>query len=206
MSRRGFTLLEAVVAGALLATLAALALGTMGSASEQVALSTLQADLQARAHDAAALLRRELRVAARGSLALAGANPENGAQFQRLSYRQVVGFDAAAHAPLLSPLPPAPPHELRFEPEPGETVDGADEDGDGLVDEGRLTLARDGVDQVDLAAGVRGADLGFSFESGATTPQAADACLIIHYTLQQRGRRAGEVALRTQELRIGLRN
>jgi hypothetical protein len=166
-----------------------------------VAIGTVQGDLRARAHDAGTLLARELRAAARSSLVLAEPNPENGAQLQRLRFRRVVGFDAANHEALLDPL-----HELAFELEPGESIDGIDEDGDGLVDEGRLVLSRDGVRLAELAVGVRGRDFGFSLESGAAAPLPADACLIIHYTLQQRGRRAGELALRTEELRVGLRN
>jgi hypothetical protein len=64
--------------------------------------------------------------------------PDPGGAFgsNQFTFQQVVG-SAGAAAVWSNPL------QLRLEYEPGETDDGTDEDGDGLIDEGRVVMTRD---------------------------------------------------------------
>jgi hypothetical protein len=54
----------------------------------------------------------------------------------RLDFQVADGYDDVASAVLWRP------EQILFEPEPGEPVDGVDNDGDGMVDEGRVVHLR----------------------------------------------------------------
>jgi len=116
--RRGFSLVELVVAVCLLTMLRS------GAASSAVEL---------RASAALAAVVRELEGAARNSLT---PDPVAGLGTSELRYAQVIEFDGEQ-------VVLGNPRVLRFELEEGETADGTDEDGDGLVDEGQIVLVLD---------------------------------------------------------------
>jgi prepilin-type N-terminal cleavage/methylation domain-containing protein len=203
---RGFTVVEVVIAASVLVIVVVVALGTLGTMSEHVAKSTVQLDLRARAHDAAMLMQRELRAVSRTSLALDDADPVSG-KFRRVRYRSVAGFDTADKKVLLDPAA-GDPHDVRFELEATETSNGVDDDGDGLIDEGRLVLYRGGAEVAELTRSVRASSLELSLQPGnGASYSNGDTHLYVSFTLQQRSRTAGEPPEEhTEMFHVGIRN
>lgn len=128
----GLTLIEVTIAISLLATIVmAVALSTQ-SASDTYQTEGLRATVDTRAHHVLDLVARELAEAERGTLtpdplpALAGST---------LTYRKSTGF--AAGGATFGPW-------MRFalELEPGEVVDGLDNNGNGLADERMVAWTR----------------------------------------------------------------
>lgn len=214
MSKRaGFTIIEAVIAAALLATIIGLSLGFMATTTDHVAMGTIRLDLQARAQDAGKLIERELRTASRNNLVLSNAYPVGAGAYTWVSYRSVVGFDTSSEAALLDPtFASGNFHSIRFVLGGGETANAADDDGDGLIDEGSLVLYRSGVALATIAENVDGSTVEFLLCAGASqqpsqpTPIGSTTHLLIRYQLQQRGRRAGALDTHLYETSVGLRN
>lgn len=204
--RGGFTIFEVVISSSVLAVLVTLALGIMGSMSEHVADATVHSDLRARTHDASVLLQRELRSIARAHLVLDTPDPSS-AFFTRLRYRNVIGFDTSTGKAIVDPPVGTAAHELRFLLDGGETSDGDDDDGDGLVDEGTVVLYRAGVRMADVATSVRASSfkLALSPANGASAG-AGDTHLTVELTLQQRGRQQNITETYTEAVQVGLRN
>lgn len=125
--RRGTTLLEAVIAAALLVLLAGVAARSsqsMGAGYRtEAAVSKLRGNASVAAREVSSLLR---------SADLDGVQPP--AVPNQVSISETLEFQRSA--------PGAPVEVLQFEYEPSDPNDGVDNDGDGLVDEGRLVLVQ----------------------------------------------------------------
>jgi hypothetical protein len=209
--RAGFTVVEVVIAAALLATLIALAMGVMGTTAEHVADNTVQNDLRAQGAATSILLQRELRSVSRSDLELHGIDPSTGL-YTEARFRVVTDFNETTGQPDKEPASPLY-HSIVFEYEPTETSNGVDDDGDGLIDEGSLVLYRSGTKMAELAARVRGTSVAFKFATPAPpltpipwTPVAGDTTLEMTFMLQQRGRQPGVLDTHQVEFLIGLRN
>jgi hypothetical protein len=63
-----------------------------------------------------------------------------------LEPRTVIQFQSADGVLAMNASALTPVRVLRFQLDPGETADGTDEDGDGLVDEGRLSVTWSGTE------------------------------------------------------------
>jgi len=149
-SRAGFTLLELLVA----LTLLSLVLGsllTVGSASTRLCETGIaHSNLEAGARRALERLSREFGGARSGSLEALPESPlwQEGIDFDRPDTMRTgdgrINWSAS---------------RAEFRLEPGETDDGLDNDGNGLVDEGMLVLVQDagGAEELELvlARGVR---------------------------------------------------
>lgn len=110
---------------------------------------------------------------------------------------------------------------LAFDEEPGEPVDGFDDDGDGLVDEGRIVYVRDvggpGESQVVLATGVARAGGGETPGNGTDDDgdglvdepgfnlELAGGAVLVELTLQA-SLRGGRLGTRTIRRTMGPRN
>lgn len=131
--RRGFSLVELVITVSLLTLL----LGSVGlvSRTSDMAFRTGAASsaVELRASSALAAVVRELEVATRVSLT---PDPTAGLGTSELRFMHAIGFDG-------SEVILGNARILRLEAEEGETIDGTDEDGDGLVDEGLIVLIED---------------------------------------------------------------
>lgn len=132
-ARRGFTMVEAVVALALFVLLMSSAI--LAAKGGQGAFRATQ-----NASDVETRIRRALDRVAVELLSVGEEEllPNPAGQFgtRDLLFRKAVGLNGLA-------VTWGDQHRLAFEYEPEESDDGADEDGDGLVDEGRLVLIHD---------------------------------------------------------------
>ncbi len=117
-----FTLLETMVAGAVVAGLMVVALGTLTASDEFVGESLASSEAVLRANRFGELLTRELRGA--GAITLAGTASSPTGAFTAVSYRKPVGFDLARAAPTFGVL-----HQMRFEFDVGEGGAGSGDDG-----------------------------------------------------------------------------
>lgn len=128
----GFTLVEmAIVSGLFAVALGSLALFFRGT-ERLYRAETLDAELERQAAHALERVVRELRIAAADSFAPA---PEDG-ELSSFQYVQAVGITAGA-------VDWTTPRLLELSLEAGEIDDGLDDNGNGLVDEGRLVLTTD---------------------------------------------------------------
>lgn len=217
-ARRGFSLLEAVIAGAILVVAIGLSLGVLGNISEHVADATVASDARAQASRARTFLRSVLRgvvVAPTASLPLFPApSPVRSAPhpttnlFTGLQYVTATGFDPAARSITVGPT-----CQLSFAVEQGELLNGSDDDGDGLVDEGSLRWSRGGLPARTVAEGVDGSTLAVRFlpavglpSETTTSPLSTDVELLVAFTVQAQGRRPGTVERVSETVRIGIRN
>lgn len=214
-TRRALTLLEVMIAGAILALLIVLALGLLQDTSQSVGDSLRMGDTAQRANGMVLDLYRELRPA--GQFVLAGTALSPAGKFTSVTYRPITGFDFAATAPAFGRL-----RQLRFVYDSGEAGpgngNGLDDDRDGLVDEGRLELLEDANDDGDptddgvravLALDVLGGDA-ISFAvvpSGTATPDLSqDREITVQFTIARRLPARGEIHREPRTVRIGLRN
>ncbi len=130
--RAGFSVLELTLALSILAGVMA-SLALLGSSGYSAYQGLSQAsEVEA---DARRALDRAVSELSSLSVATMWQDPRTDLGTDVLDFQQVTGFAAGA-ATLGTPL------RLAFEYDPGETDDGTDEDGDGLIDEGRLILTR----------------------------------------------------------------
>lgn len=131
--RLGLSLVELVVA-ILLLTLLLGSIGLVGDTCERAfRRGAASSAVELRAASALAAVVRELETATRESVA---PDPVPGLGVSELRYLQSLGFDG-------NDVLFGNGRILRLELEEGETDDGTDEDGDGLVDERRIVLVED---------------------------------------------------------------
>ena len=148
--RAGFTLVEMMVALALLGSaLASLLL--VGSTSTRLCVTGItNADLEANARRAIECLSRELATARAGSIDALPASP---------LWLDVIDFDQMDAMRAGDGRVSWSPSRVELRRAPGEIDDGVDNDGNGLVDEGELVLVHDAASSVELttvlARGVR---------------------------------------------------
>ncbi|MDG1051624.1 MAG: prepilin-type N-terminal cleavage/methylation domain-containing protein [Planctomycetota bacterium] len=131
--RSGFTLIEILIAVALLGFLLS-SVGLLSSASKNAfSRGTTVSAMELRTGITSSGIQKELSLAMATSL-----TPEiaPGQRVTELTYTRAVGWEGE------TTLTTAP-RTLRLEMEPGEANNGADDDGDGLVDEGILVLIED---------------------------------------------------------------
>lgn len=208
--RRGLTLLEVLVSAGLLTLLTGMALMLLGQAHVAVGEGAARSSLGARMRAHQQLLRRELGNVISASVRLSQPAPGSGV-FTAVDYRRIEGFDADLGEPRTSSL-----RGLRFVLGAGEawTETPADDDGDGLVDEGQLVLFEDANDdgvltddeQVGVVAErVDGSAVGFGVASGGATPQPTDGELFVRLSIQLRLGRF-ERGLEDQVFSVALRN
>jgi Tfp pilus assembly protein PilW len=132
-ARRGTTIVEFAVATFILALILS-AIGLVSrSGTKSFRKSAFDAALENRARIALATLAEELEKA--GSTTLVGL-PAAPLWTDAFSFDEVQAVSSADGSVTWSPS------RLQFEYEPGETNNGADDNGNGLVDEGRIVLVR----------------------------------------------------------------
>jgi hypothetical protein len=226
VTRRGFTLIEATISGAVLLVTIGLALSLFADANRTVGESLQLTEVAVTANRLERLLRQELRGSAEmrlgategGVFTLGATSTSPAGEFTSLQYRPVTGFDTSLPGVTLGAI-----RELRFVYDAGEsggagTGSGEDDDGDGRVDEGTLQLFVD--DNGDgllgpserkkiLAHHVSSDDMAFSFASGAETDQNDDLSLRVQFTVVLRTKATGTADGtngETRQLVIPLRN
>lgn len=205
--RRGLSLLELAIAVVISAILFGAAAITVLRADAAFRETEVGAEAQRLCEQTLERVARELMNADRSSLAFAPAPPQPSVG---VSYRRAEGWAGGV-------LQLGPQRRVRFVRDAGEFVDGLDNDGDGLVDEGALILTTDVAagDDVVLVNGV--AEMGAGeLANGADDDgdglvdepgffmlwDAASATLTIELTLerlaprQRRSVRSGQIAVR----------
>ena len=128
----GFTMLEAMISASLLVSLVLVVGLASDRASGAFDEGRFNQDLDMTAHRALDEIATSLE-AARAQGLTPGSQPDFGSP--TLTFQQVVGYDGA---PQLGPT-----QTIRFELEPDELDDGLDNNGNGLVDEGRAVWIED---------------------------------------------------------------
>lgn len=131
--RAAFSLVETLIALTLLALLLS-SIGLLSSASKSAfSRGTTVSAMELRTGLASGGIRKELSLAMASSL-----DPEiqPGERVTELTYSRAIGWEGETTLT-------TPPRTLRFEFDPAEANNGADDDGDGLVDEGVLVLIED---------------------------------------------------------------
>ena len=129
----GFTLLELLLAISLLGIVLAATAIVSSTGYNTYRASSAQSMAESRARRALDRAANELRTAVADSLP----NPGGNFGMDTLDFRQAVGVDGAGSL-VLGPLT-----RLAFVLDGAEAANGADDDGDGLADEGELVLTRD---------------------------------------------------------------
>lgn len=131
--RGGFTLLEVLIALTVLALLLS-SVGLLASGSKNAfSRGTTVSAMELRTGLTSSIIRSELSLALAGSLM-----PEiqSGQRVTELTYVRALGWEGETTITTA-------PRTLRFEIDPTEANNGADDDGDGLIDEGILVLIED---------------------------------------------------------------
>lgn len=130
-SRRGSTLIEALIASAMLVMIGSTALLVSETATRSFRTETQASELEIAARTALGKIAALLRSAnAAAILPPAVAAPQSLSQFD---FRRSTGYDD-----VLDMVKWGDPERLTFEYDPGDPDDGVDNDGDGLIDEGRI--------------------------------------------------------------------
>jgi hypothetical protein len=169
----GFTLLEAMVTTALVVPLLIAVVSTGDLVSKTLGANTAAADVVASIHDSTRRALVPLRAASKGTFeggtVTAQTTTKLGLLGKLLVFtRTLVGWTttvdntdyscvrfASRHAASVSDGPSAPTSlQLEFAYDSTEIKNGIDDDGDGLVDEGRLFLTRPGGGRTVLLEGV----------------------------------------------------
>lgn len=130
-SRRGSTLIEALIASAMLVMIGSTALLVSDTATRSFRTETQSSELEATARTALGKIAAYLRSADGGAINPPGVAAPDSTWW--LDFRRGNGFDDVADAVLWGD-----PERLTFEYDPGDPDDGVDNDGDGLIDEGRV--------------------------------------------------------------------
>jgi type II secretory pathway pseudopilin PulG len=164
----GFTLLEAVTGVVLAVSVMAFATSSLATTRNVLSQATSMADVEASAQRAANAIMIELRQSgspASGSgLAVDEdtSTPRN--LTNRVTFRKNAGFDDVAGTVVWSD-----PIEFAFEYDARESGNGRDDDGDGLVDEGRIVrrdFAPDGTTRTKVIATSVFDTVSFAIEPG----------------------------------------
>jgi len=133
-TQAGMTLLEVAAAVTLFVGVVGVAVTVTRTGSEEFRSTSLHADLDMKAHRVLDRIARELSLANAASLA---AVPSSPVWAESVTFQQPAGRPAADGTFAWRTV------RIALEPDAGETFDGADEDGDGLVDEGVVALVQD---------------------------------------------------------------
>jgi hypothetical protein len=133
-SRGGFSLVELIIALTLLVLVLGLPAMILRSSSMAYSTGTSTGEIDLSSRRSLDLLASRLVSSALGRIPAAAAGPD--VPHTAVTFQVATGFDGDATVW-------APDERIALEPEPGEAVDGADNDGDGLVDEHRIVLIRD---------------------------------------------------------------
>ena len=139
----GFTLLELVITVALLALIFGTSFALSAGTSGAYAGATDEVELTERASLGTTAIVDALRGGSGTTLSSPTGPGAPGEVTQAIWFQRAKGFD-----PLLGELELDPLETIAFEPDAGDPEDGADNDGDGLVDEGRVVWTT-GVGEVD---------------------------------------------------------
>jgi len=133
-ARSGFTLLEITIAIAILGLILGAMTGVLDSARQGYIQGSATVRTQSDSRRALDRIATELE---NGGLGTLTPNPI-GVAAPSLMFQVVTGIDVATDLPVLEN-----PSRLQFLYESGETNNGLDDDGDGLIDEGRVVMTRD---------------------------------------------------------------
>ena len=128
--RRGFTLIELMIGTTIAAIVGIVLVSSSRSLGSAFQTTSSVVTLEGKVRQALDRVTKMLETASGGSTTPAAPTPPN-IPFDSLDFQQVVGFTAGA--PVLGDV-----QRLRFEYTAADPNDGVDNDGDGLVDEGRL--------------------------------------------------------------------
>jgi len=131
----GFTLLETIVALAIMGVISVVIFTLLNNAQVLEARTVAMADLRGRARAALARIAEPLRDARASTL-----TPKSGPFSTSIRYERPAPMGATATAVTYLPF-----SEVRLEDEGGEWVNGVDDDKDGLVDERRVVEGLDGA-------------------------------------------------------------
>lgn len=210
--RSGFTLLEVVLASALLSAVLGAALMVVQRGKSAMAEGHLHARAEARAHRALERVVAELRGAGIDALTPA-INPNGLTSTATLTFDPIVGVSGAA------PIWGQPIRIARVAA-PEDPNNGRDDDGDGVVDEGNLMLTRDvgGIGQAafllctqvrelaegELANGNDDNANGLADEAGFSIQRIGNM-LTIRLSVEELGE-GGETGVATVSTSITLRN
>jgi len=132
-TRGGFTLLESLISLTLLAILFLAVARTSQTASDAFDEGSIQQNLDVQAHRAVERIATLLELAELSTLTPAPTVPLGASD---LRFREPLDFAGGS-------VQWGAYQRLAFELDPGETEDGTDENGDGLVDEGRVLWTQD---------------------------------------------------------------
>lgn len=209
----GFTLLELAVATALLGALSLGLMGLLTQAQAVEARAIVMADLRSKARAAVERIAREVRDSGVSTLTPPPIAPlgSSGLTFSR----------ASGHAGSTATY--GTPWRIEWRPGAGEVLDNADNDGDGLVDEGKIVWIEnpsapvrtivmcEGVSE--LAAG-ESANLiddnanGLTDEAGLSFDLSGDTLdvLTVRLTLARRAAKGGEVLRASAEAVVKVQN
>lgn len=209
---RSFTLLEALIAAVILTGGIGLALSLFIRTDSAVGDTLAHTDHELRANRFDAFLRSELSSVDRDSIRLFDTGEVPGA-YTRMEWQPVTGYSGSS--PTLGAL-----RRLDFTLDSGETRNNADDDGDGLIDEGEISFWVDTSGNGSLEAGERavrlinvasepeeyvsgaggvGGDFVFRIEpSNSDQVVAGDARVLLNYTLLGREPSTGRVRLITR--------
>lgn len=224
ISRRNFSLVEAVISAALLLTGIGTALSMFVNANREVGDTLAKTDAEMRSDRLSRYLRSALdEVRSNATLTLSdNGDTGGGTPFTTLEFRPVVGYDAVAQTPILDPA-----RRIQFELDGGETLNNVDDDNDGFIDEGSLTFwvdnnnngAFEANERIVLASnvasgqeeylagfGVVGQDFQIRLPSGANNPQSTDTHIQMTYTLLTREPSTGRVHLIDVDHNFNFRN
>lgn len=207
----GFTLVEMLISSAIIAII----MGTIGMTvlrgKENFRQGVTTAVLEARGRRVLERIVTELQSAETSSLSPMP-NPPLGSS--NLRFRASLGYNGTA--PVWAPW-----SRIQFLPDPRDPVNGVDDDGDGMIDEGRVVLIRDdgGPNQVQITLANNVSRLlqgetanvaddngnGLVDEAGLSFSADANGTLTIRLTLGARDPR-GRTMLRTVQTSVRTRN
>lgn len=208
--RAGHSLLEVMIAAALLAAVIGPVIMIARSGHQAFQTSVVQGELEVRGRRTLDRITRELMSSTVGSM---GSFPESPSHEETLDFDQVIDVAEADGAITWGRA------RIEFQYAPGETDDGTDQNGNGLIDDGAVVLIRDpsGTPRSTvLCTFVReriegeipnGSDdngNGLVDERGLCFERTGDT-LTIHLTLE-RVDYDGDIVTRTFETSISLRN
>jgi len=151
----GLTLLEVMIASALLTIIVLVLFSILSSSASTYAWGTVHADLNGQARDLLDRLTRELADSSVSTFA-----PSFPKDSSTLTFRRTTGYSAGK-------LTYGPPITYSFVFDPGEADNGIDDNRDGRVDEGRIVRAEGGQSVV-LTRNAREGGLSFTQAFGNT--------------------------------------
>ncbi|MGE0711760.1 MAG: hypothetical protein AB7N76_30570 [Planctomycetota bacterium] len=216
---RTFTVLEVMIASAILMTMIGMAMVVSAETGQNVGDTLAISDTALRSNRVAADLNLYLRSAQEYVLSptATGYTQNTAAQFRSILGYDFDGKDSDGVTDN-NGVSRSPVRLIRFVYDAGETGNGADDDGDGLIDEGRLELCEDannngsaadsGETLMTFATDVQASSLNFQIlPSFGSTPIAnTDCALQISFTLLKRLPSNGQTYTYTQTVDIAFRN